>query len=143
MPVRMAALNGLEYTPLDDNEPNYSSVTNHRLEILGQTTAFIRLEKINKPIKISFLICGDDGDEALLSLDTLVDLSIVPPDFPCLMDASIRDHKIRRLGEVKEMEEVEERETTKWATLKERVGSLRTQLSFPQENLEEDKEEDE
>merc|ERR1712208_78807 len=46
-------------------------------------------------------------------------------------------------GEVKEMEEVEERETKKWATLKERVGSLRTQLSFPQENLEEDREEDE
>merc|ERR1712030_119190 len=47
------------------------------------------------------------------------------------------------MGEVKEMEEVEERETTKWAALKERVGSLQTQLSFPQENLEEDKEEDE
>ena len=73
MPARMAALNGLQYTPLDDNEPNYSSVTNHRLEILGQTTAFIRLEKVNKPIKLSFLVCGDDGDEALLSLDTLVE----------------------------------------------------------------------
>merc|ERR1712030_3841 len=83
IPARMAALNGLEYTPLDDNEPNYSSVTNHRLNILGQTTCFIRLEKISKPIKISFLVCGDDGDEALLSLDTLVELSIVPPDFPC------------------------------------------------------------
>ena len=86
MPVRMAALNGLEFTPLDENEPNYSSVTNHQLTILGQTTTFVRLEKINKPIKLSFLVCEDDGDEALLSLDTLVDLSIVPPDFPCPMD---------------------------------------------------------
>merc|ERR1711984_16057 len=49
------------------------------------------------------------------------------------MDSSIRDHKIRRVEE----------EKTKWATLKERVGSLRTQLSFPQENLKEDMEEEE
>merc|ERR1711888_392378 len=139
----MAALNGLQYTPLDDNEPNYSSVTNHLLEILGQTTAFVRLERINKPIKLSLLVCGDDGDEALLSLDTLVELSIVPPDFPCPMDSSIRDHKIRRLGEVEEIEEIEKVEKTKWATLKERVGSLRTQLSFPKENLKEDLEEEE
>ena len=82
MPIKMAALNGLEYTPLDDNEPNYSSVTNYRLEIVGQTTAFIRLEKVNKPIKLSFLVFGDDGDEVLLSLDTLIDLSIVPRNFP-------------------------------------------------------------
>ena len=38
---------------------------------------------------------------------------------------------------------MEEVEKTKWATLKERVGSLRTQLSFPQENLKEDLEEEE
>merc|ERR1712030_223642 len=50
------------------------------------------------------------------------------------MDSSIRDHKVRR---------VEEEGKTKWATLKERIGSLRTQLSFPQENLKEDLEEEE
>ena len=50
------------------------------------------------------------------------------------MDSSIRDHKVRRVEEV---------EKTKWATLKERVGSLRTQLSFPQENLKEDLEDEE
>ena len=78
----MAAMNWLEYTPLDENEPNYSSVTDHRLEILGQMHTFIRLEKVNKPIKLSFLVCRDDGNEALLSLDTLIDLSIVPRNFP-------------------------------------------------------------
>merc|ERR1712030_157309 len=65
---------------------------------------------------------------------TLTELSIVPHDFPCPMDSSIRDHKVRRVEEV---------EKTKWATLKERVGSLRTQLSFPQENLKEALEEEE
>ena len=99
MPIKMAALNGLKYTELDRNEPNYSSVTNHRLDIVGQTHAFIRLEKINKPIKLSFLVCNDDGNEALLSLDTLIDLSIVPRDFPCPKDRSIRDHKVGRIEE--------------------------------------------
>merc|ERR1712236_26806 len=85
------------------------------------TTTFVRLDKVNKPVKLSFLVCEDDGDEALLSLDALVDLSIVPPDFPCPMDPSIRDHKIRKL---------------------QRIENLRTQLSFPQETREEDKEEE-
>merc|ERR1712236_124379 len=98
------------------------------------TTTFVRLDKVNKPVKLSFLVCEDDGDEALLSLDTLVDLTIVPPDFPCPMDPSIRDHKIRKLQKV---------EVKKWATLTERVDNLRTHLSFPQENLKEDKEEEE
>merc|ERR1712105_401067 len=70
-------------------------------------------------------------------MGTLIDLSIVPRNFPCPMDSSIRDHKVRRV------EEEEKRGKTKWATLKERIGSLRTQLSFPQENLAEDREEDE
>merc|ERR1712030_158594 len=34
LPARIAALNGLQYTPLDPDEPSYSSVTNHRLTIL-------------------------------------------------------------------------------------------------------------
>merc|ERR1712082_479914 len=99
MPIKIAALNGLKYTELDKNEPNYSSVTNHRLEIVGQTHAFVRLEKVNRPVKLSFLVCKDDGNEALLSLDTLKDLSIVSSDFPCPMDRSIRDHKGRRVEE--------------------------------------------
>ena len=49
------------------------------------------------------------------------------------MDPSIRDHKIRKLQRI---------EVKKWAKLTERIENLRTQLSFPQENLEEDKEEE-
>ena len=138
----MAALNGLEYSPLEANELNYSSVTNHRLNILGRTTCFIKLEKICKPIRISFLVCGEDGDEAILSLDTLVELSIVPPDFPCPMNAAIRDHKISRINEVEEVEEINKEEKTKWGTIKQRIDSLRSQLSFPQENKKEDMEEE-
>ena len=49
------------------------------------------------------------------------------------MDPSIRDHKLRKLQRV---------EVKKWAKLTERIENLRTQLSFPQENREEDKEEE-
>ena len=64
---------------------------------MGQTYCFVKLEKVNRPVKLSFLVCLDDGNEALLSLDTLKDLSIVPRDFPCPMDERIKDHKARRI----------------------------------------------
>merc|ERR1711888_529395 len=158
MPIKMAALNGLEYSALDKNEPNSSSVSNHRLEIVGQTHAFVRLEKVNRPVKLSFLVCKEDGNEAILSLDTLKDLGIVSCDFPCPMDSSIRDHKVRRVEEEvdwpgqklrdeeqrgKEKQRERKVKDTKWSTLQERIWSLRTQLSFKQENEEEWKEEDE
>ena len=43
MPIKMAALNGLKYSDVDPNEPQYRSVTNQKLEIVGQTHAFIKL----------------------------------------------------------------------------------------------------
>ena len=105
LPVKMAAMNGLKYSPLDPNEPQYRSVTNQKLEIVGQTYGFVKLEKVNRPVKLSFLVCLDDGNEALLSLDTLKDLSIVPSNFPCPMDETIRDHKVRRIVDEEDEDE--------------------------------------
>ena len=48
----------------------------------------------------------NDGSEALLSLDTLKDLSIVSRDFPCPMDDRIKDHRARRI--------ITEDEETEW-----------------------------
>ena len=96
MPAKMAAMNGLKYSPLDPDEPQYRSVTNQKLEIVGQTYCFIKLEKVKTPVKLNFLVCLNDGNEALLSLDTLKDLSIVSRDFPCPQDDRIKDHKARR-----------------------------------------------
>merc|ERR1712105_436575 len=90
MPIKMAALNGLKYSDVYPNEPQYRSVTNQKMEIVGQTHAFIKLEKVNRPVKLSFLVCLDDGNEALHSLDTLKDLSIVTSNFLCPMDETIR-----------------------------------------------------
>ena len=96
MPAKMAAGAGLKWRDLDPDEPAYKSVTNEQLEIIGQTSAWVKLEKLNTPIRLNFLVCLDDGDEALLSLDTLKELSIVPWNFPTPMYSSMREHKTRR-----------------------------------------------
>merc|ERR1712030_136341 len=69
--------------------------------------------------------------------------SLIPPDFPTPMNSEIRDHRVNRVGAVDGVEEVEKVENSKWGTIKERIGSMRTQLSFRQENLREDLDEDE
>ena len=69
MPAKMAAMGGLRWSPLDPDEPQYRSVTNEKLEIVGQTSCFVKLEKVKTPVKLSFLVCMDDGNEALLCLN--------------------------------------------------------------------------
>ena len=71
---------------MDPDEPQYKSVTNEQLEIIGQTTAYVKLEQVKTPVRLDFLVCLDEGDEALLCLDTLKELSIVSQNFPTLMD---------------------------------------------------------
>ena len=46
MPAKMAAMSGLRWSPLDPDEPQYRSVTNEKLEIVGQTSCFVKLEKV-------------------------------------------------------------------------------------------------
>ena len=128
---------------------------------MGQTYCFVKLEKVNTPVKLNFLVCLDDGNEALLSLDTLKDLSIVSRDFPCPMDDRIKDHKARRIVTEEEedewpeqkLREEKQRENEKQIkrkvqehrlyTLQERVGSLQSQFSFKQVNEKEWEEEKE
>ena len=117
------------------------SVTNHELTIVSQTTAFVKSDVIKHPVKLDFLVCTDDGDEGLLSLDTLKELSIIPKDFPLPMDRGMRESRLNRVKErEKEESESEDIERQKLVEIKERIGSLRTKLSF-QELEEEDVEE--
>ena len=76
------------------------------------TSAYIKLEKFKTPIRMEFLVCLDEGDEALLCLDTLKELSIVPWNFPTPMDKHKREPKARRVRDYEEEEE--------WLTQKER-----------------------
>ena len=43
----------------------------------GTTSHSGETEVLKHPIKLDFLVCSDDGDEGLLSFDTLKELSIV------------------------------------------------------------------
>ena len=47
-------------------------------------------------------LCLDEGEEALLCLDTLKDLSIVSPDFPRPMDKTRLELRTRRVRMEKE-----------------------------------------
>ena len=102
MPVKMAASGGLNWHLIDLDEPTYKSVTNEDLEIIGQTSAFVKLEKFKTPVKLNFLVCLDEGEEALLSLDTLKDLTIVPSNFPCPMDKTKLEARTRRVRKEEE-----------------------------------------
>ena len=90
-------------------------MTNEDLEIVGQTSAYIKLEKFKTPIRMEFLVCLDEGDEALLCLDTLKELSIVPWNFPTPMDKHRREPKAPKARRVRDYEEEDE-----WLTQKER-----------------------
>ena len=92
---------------MDKDESTYRSVTNEDLTIIGQTTAFIKLDLIKHPVMLEFLVCTDDGDEGLLSLDTLKELTIIPRDFPLPKDRSMREPRVRRIKETEEEAEVE------------------------------------
>ena len=97
MPAKIAASGGLTWRELDWDKSTYKSVTNEDLTIIGQTRAFIKLDEVKTPIMMEFLVCTDEGDEALLSLDTLKELTIVPCDFPKPIDKNMREPIIRRV----------------------------------------------
>ena len=130
LPERFASICGLKCQKSDLDEAAYTSATNRELEVVGQTVSFVKLDIIKHPVKLEFLVVADDVDEALLSLDTLKELSIVHKEFPLLMDRSKREPKIRRVRDPN-CEEVESvSDANKLVELKVRIGSLRTQLTF-------------
>ena len=94
------------------------------MTIVRQTSAYIKLEEVKTPVRIDFLVCTDEGDEALLSLDTLKELTIVPWDFPKPMDKNKREPKVRRVKEKEEEWEEEEKEEKRGLfSPQDRVGS--------------------
>ena len=116
-------------------------MTNEDLTIIGQTKAFIKLDLVKTPIMLEFLICTDDGDEALLSLDTLKDLTIIPRDFPNPINKNMRELRIRRVKDYEEEEEEGIEGKAGHFKLQEIVGSMRTKLEM-NEQTEDDWEEE-
>ena len=56
MPAKIAASGGLKWRELDWDESTYKSVTNEDLTIIGQTKAFIKLDKVKTPVMMEFLV---------------------------------------------------------------------------------------
>ena len=112
MESRGPGLIGLRWREVDNDESSFKSVTNHELTIVGQTTAFVKLDVIKHPVKLDFLVCTDDGDEGL---------SIIPKDFPLPMDRGMRESRLNRVKErEKEESESEDIERQKLVEIKER-----------------------
>ena len=53
MPAKMAAMSGLKWSPLDPDEPQYRSVVNEKLEIVGQDILFCQARKSKKNSEIN------------------------------------------------------------------------------------------
>ena len=87
-----------------------------------------------------------EAEEILIDLDTLIDLSIVPQDFPLPQDPNLRSEKCRQVKEaphqIKEFT-LDEEVGPKLVTIQERQGSNRTALKFnrvDEDNIDEDME---
>jgi hypothetical protein len=86
------------------------SASGHELTIIGQATIWIKFDIIRRPKKMRVLICEEEGDEILIDIQSLVDWSIIPPNFPMPMDPKERK-RVRVTKNVKtpKLVEVEER----------------------------------
>ena len=90
------------------------------------------------------LIAKQEAEEILIDLDTLIDLSITPQDFPLPQDPKMRADSYRSVREdIPEIREsIPEGEVgPKLVTIRERQGSVRSKLQFhrvDEETIDED-----
>ena len=81
---------------------------------MGQANVWTVFDNIKGGHNIQVLITRQEAEETLIDLDTLIDLSIVPPDFPHPQDPELRSDNYRRVEENKKkateyVEELEKR----------------------------------
>ena len=153
------------WTPVDADEPAYVGVTGVELDILGQANVWTVFDNIKGGHKLQVLIARQKVEEILIYLDTLIDLSIIPPDFPLPQNPEMRSDSCRKVQEnthkIKEfIEELEKKvkkdscrkvqenpyqikEFTldsevgpKLVSIQERQGSVRSALQFHRVNEE-------
>ena len=65
----------------------------HDMEITGQTEMFVKMELLKQPKKVHALVAKNAGNAVLLNLNTLIDWTILPPNFPQPMDKNERESK--------------------------------------------------
>ena len=91
VPKIIAAKNNIKVYPADPDEPGVVSASGHELTIIGQATIWIKFDIIRRHKKMRVLICEEEGDEILIDIQSLVEWSIIPPNFPMPMDPNERE----------------------------------------------------
>ena len=61
-------------------------MTGDELTIIGQCTFFVKFDILKKAKKVRALVCSDEGCEILIDLQSLIDWTILPTNFPCPID---------------------------------------------------------
>ena len=144
LPINIARRNGVTWEAVDPDEPSYVGVTGVDLDIVGQASICAVFDNIKGGHNMQVLVARQEAQEILIDLDTLIDLSIVPHDFPLPQDPSMRSERCRQVREdtphqIKEFTEV----GPKLVSIQERQGSIRTALKFnpvDEDNIDEDME---
>ena len=82
LPVNIAKRNGVVWTPVDSDEPSYVGVTGVEVDIQGQANVRTVFDNIKGGYNLQVQIARQKAEEICIDLDTLIDLSIIPPDIP-------------------------------------------------------------
>jgi hypothetical protein len=101
---------------VDPDEPGVVYASGHELTNIGQAVLWIKFEIIQNPKKIRVLICEEEGDEVLIDIQSMVDWSILPPNFPMPMDPKERVRLTKSVP------------ASKLVETKEKVGSQRSSI---------------
>jgi hypothetical protein len=118
VPAAIAARNKVKVEELDLDEPGVISASGHDMTIIGEATFYVKFNILKNPKKMRVLICEEEGDEILIDVQSLVDWSILPANFPEPQDPK---EKVRLTKTVPK---------TKLVEIKERKGSERTSIKF-------------
>ena len=99
LPVNIAKHNGVIWTPEDADEPAYVGVTAVEVDILGQANVWTVFDDIKGGHNLQALAVRQEAEEILINLDTLIDLSIISPDFPLPQDPEMRSDSCKTIQE--------------------------------------------
>ena len=128
IPIEIAEEHGLEIRDTDPDEPGCIGATGHDLEIVGQTEMYVKMETMKKVKRVHPLIARQAHDKILLDLNTLIEWSILPKNFPQPMNEKDRETKKK----VKKVSVVDTK--MKLIDVKEKKESQRTRIVFNEQD---------
>lgn len=134
IPRNLALQNRVNWQPVDPDEPSYEGVSGEGLTVLGQCSFFVNFQILREAKEVKALVIEEQGNEVLIDLDSLINWSIVAPNFPFPQQDSEKSNKVRQ---VKPADLDLPGKTTKLVDIHEKNGSLRTSLAFRSIGVEE------